>query len=128
LADFWIDQRNWIPEAGFSMIHRWSAFGGPNLAAHTRFHSIEFVDPPQGLGCRRRAGRLGHLVELASCMRHSIAGQLLESRVTINVQDAIKVREMRYRSLCFPVRRGQEGRRKPTSKSASAPRSRNGSD
>jgi hypothetical protein len=92
---------------------------GGRLSSHGCFNGIEFADPAQCLGCHGRAGRLGDLVELAPCMRPacgendiSITGQPLESRVTINMQDAFEVREMRHRSLRFPVRREQIDRRR----------------
>ncbi len=92
---------------------------GGRLPAHARFDGVEFADPAQGLGRHRRASRFGDLVELAPYMRPtggendiSIAGQPLESRVTVNVQDAFEVREMRHRSLGFPVRREQIDRRR----------------
>jgi hypothetical protein len=80
------------------------------LPAHARFDGVEFADPAQRLGCHGRTCRLGDLVELAPGVRptgseHDIssAGQPLDSRVTINVQDAFVVREMRHRSLGLPV-------------------------
>jgi len=67
------------------------------IAAHTRFDGIEFADPAQRVGRRRRARRLGDFVECAPRMRPeggendiSITGQPLEPRVTINMQDALE--------------------------------------
>src|SRR5882762_6034529 len=84
------------------------------LPAHARIDGIKFTDPAQEPQLPPVSHRLSDLVELAPRVgpaggEHdiSIAGQPLESRVAINVQDAFEVRAMRHRLLRFLVRREQ---------------------
>jgi len=105
-------------EPGMQGLHDWLGERAPlsepmgrRLPPHSRLNGIEIADPAQGFRRHGRTGALSDFVKLASRVcptgrEHdvAIAGQMLEARIAVDMQDTFEVRKVRYRAFGLAVR------------------------
>src|ERR1044072_954871 len=84
------------------------------LTADSGLDGVDFADPAQCFYCQRRAVGLGNFVNLAPCTGPpgrkndvAAASQPLKAGIAIDVQNALKMREMRGGTLGLSIRRKQ---------------------